>query len=162
MSGENDINWLIINLLEVMNMLGIIFSIIAGLFIGLQNVFNARISEKIGTIETTVVVHGIGLAVAILAMLLWGDRNFKGLKELNKLYLLGGAIGVVVVFCVTKGVTLLGTTYAVAIQIITQLIVSTIIDTKGLFGAQRIQFNYTKPLGIVIMILGIIVFKSRG
>lgn len=143
-------------------MLGIIFSFIAGIFISLQSVFNTRVSDKIGLFETTVIVHAIGFTGAVIAMIILGDGSFKRLKEVNKLYLLGGAFGVIIIYSVMKGISLLGATFSVAILLITQLIFATIIDTFGLFGSPQIKFDFTKPLGILIMIVGIIIFKLKG
>ncbi len=143
-------------------MLGIIFSLIAGIFVSLQSVFNTRVSDKIGLFETTVIVHAIGLAVALVAKFILGDGSFKGLYEVNKLYLLGGAFGVIVVFSVMKGISQLGASLSVAIQLISQLVIAMIIDAFGLFGSPQIKLDYTKPLGLLIMIAGIIVFKLKG
>jgi transporter family-2 protein len=49
----------------------------------------------------------------------------------------------------------------IILLLIIQLIVATIIDLFGLFGSQEIKFDFTKPLGILIMITGIIVFKLK-
>ncbi|MEL5864862.1 DMT family transporter [Clostridium cochlearium] len=139
-----------------------IFSFLAGIFITLQSVFNTRVSDKIGLVETTVIVHAIGFIVAAIAMIILGNGNFKRLQEVNKLYLLGGAFGVIIVYSVMKGISLLGATFSVAILLITQLIFATIIDTFGLFGSSQIKFDFTKLLGILIMIVGIIIFKLKG
>lgn len=143
-------------------MLGILYSVLAGIFVSLQGVFNTRVSDKIGLFETTAVVHAVGLIVAVVTTLVLGDGSIKKLQEVNKLYLLGGAFGVVIVYSVIKGISLLGATFSVAIMLIIQLIVATTIDLFGLFGSQQIKFDFTKPLGILIMIAGIIVFKLRG
>ena len=53
-------------------MLGIISSIIAGVCMSFQGVFNTRLSDKIGTWGTNVLVQGIGLAVtSISSSYLW-------------------------------------------------------------------------------------------
>jgi transporter family-2 protein len=141
---------------------GALFAILAGVFISLQSVFNTRVSDKIGLFETTTVVHTVGLVFALALMLLFGSGSFKKINEVNKLYLFGGAFGVIIIFAVIKGISLLGTAYAVSIMLVTQLIVSTLIDTFGWFGTVRIKMDFTKPLGILIMIIGIIIFKIKG
>lgn len=143
-------------------MLGVIYSLLAGIFISLQNVFNTRVSDKIGLFETTTVVHAVGLIFAVIATLIWGSGNFKGLKEVNKFYLLGGAFGVVIIYSIVKGISLLGTAYSIEIQLATQLVLATIIDTFGLFGTPQIKFDFTKPLGIAVIIIGIVIFKAKG
>ncbi|MEA4827691.1 MAG: DMT family transporter [Clostridium sp.] len=143
-------------------MIGVLFSILAGIFISLQGVFNTRVSDKIGLWETTTIVHAIGFIFALIIMFIFGNGNLKKLDEVNKLYLVGGVFGVVIVFSVIKGISLLGATFSVSILLITQLIIATIIDCLGLFGSPQIKFDFTKPLGVLVMVIGIIIFKSRG
>lgn len=143
-------------------MIGIIFSIIAGVFISFQGVFNTRVSDKIGLWEANTVVMGTGFIVAAVLMMIFGKGSFENFGEINKLYLIGGALGVGIVFSVMKGISSLGATYAIAIIIIVQLILCTFIDTFGLFENPQIKFDYTKPLGVAIMIFGLIIFKLRG
>lgn len=146
----------------VKSLTGIIFSIMAGIFISFQGVFNTRVSDKIGLWETNTIVMGTGLLVAAILMLLFGKGNFESFGEVNKLYLTGGTLGVFIVFSVMQGISLLGATYSIAIVIIVQLIMATIIDCFGLFGNPQIAFHFTKPLGVAIMIFGLIIFKLKG
>lgn len=143
-------------------MKGIIFAISAGVFISLQQVFNTRLGEKIGFWETNTFVHASGLVVTIVMLLAAGNGSFAKIGEANKLYLLGGALGVFIVYGVMNAISALGAAYSVAILLITQLIAGTLIDSFGLFGCPVIKFDFTKFLGIAIMIAGIIVFKIKG
>jgi bacterial/archaeal transporter family-2 protein len=47
-------------------------------------------------------------------------------------------------------------------MLITQLIMASIIDILALFGTKQVEFDITKLLRIILMILGIVVFKIRG
>lgn len=143
-------------------MFGIIFSILAGVFISLQGVFNTRVSDKIGLLETATVVHGIGFLFSLLILITYGTSNMVKLRDVNKFYLLGGVFGVIIVFSVIKGISLLGASFSIAILLITQLIISTLIDTFGLFESTPIRFDFTKLLGIIVMMIGIIIFKLKG
>lgn len=143
-------------------MLGILFSLIAGVFISLQGVFNTRVSEKVGLWETTTIVHASGLICAIFMMIVFGNGNIEKYTEVNKFYLLGGIFGVIIISSVMNGISILGPTLSVSIILVTQLVMATFIDAFGLFGNPQIQFDFTKPLGVIIMVIGIIVFKLRG
>lgn len=143
-------------------MLGILYPLLAGILISLQTVFNARVSEKIGLWETTTIIHVIGLILVTVITLIWGQGSFGKLAEVNKLHLLGGVFGVFIVFSIAKGASLLGVSLSISVLLISQLVMAAIIDTFGLFGAKQITFDYTKPLGILIMIAGIIIFKIKG
>lgn len=139
--------------------MGILFSMLAGVFITIQSVFNTRVSEKIGLLGTVVIVHGLGFIVSLIIMLFIKYEGLNKIGEVNKLYLLGGVFGIIIVFSVMKSITLLGVTYSVTILLSTQLIAALFIDTFGLFGMEKIQFTLNKPLGIIVMIIGILITK---
>ena len=128
----------------------------------LQGVFNTRVSEKIGLWETNVFVQGTGLILTLIILLIAGNGNFKAIKEVNKLYLLGGALGAIIIFTVMKGISSMGPTCSIAIILVAQLLAAGIIDSFGMFGATQIKFALSKFIGIGIMIVGIIVFKWKG
>lgn len=143
-------------------MVGILFSLLTGILVSLQVVFNNRVSDKIGLWETTVIVHTVGLIFGIILMAVLGDGNLGKIGEVKKLYLIGGMFGVIIVYSSMVGIILLGAAFSTSVMLIAQLIVATAIDAFGLFGASRIEFDFTKLLGVLIMIIGIIVFKLRG
>lgn len=143
-------------------MVGILFSLLTGILVSLQVVFNNRVSDKIGLWETTVIVHAVGLIFGIILMAVFGDGNLGKIGEVKKLYLIGGMFGVIIVYSSMVGIILLGAAFSTSVMLIAQLIVATAIDAFGLFGASRIEFDFIKLLGVLIMIIGIIVFKLRG
>lgn len=128
----------------------------------LQGVFNTRLSSKIGSWETNVIVQGSGLILTILILLVFGNGHFKEIKNVNKLYLLGGVLGVIIIFTVMEGISLMGPTYSIATILVAQLTAAGIIDAFGLFDSTKISFGWTKIIGIVIMIIGIVIFKWKG
>lgn len=143
-------------------MIGVFYSILAGTIIAAQNVFSTRISEKVGMWETTAVVHLIGLVFAIIMAYILGDGSYSSVSDVNKLYLFAGAIGVIIIFSVMMGVSRLGASFSISLMVISQLSFAVIIDTFGLFETDKIPFDFTKLMGIVIMVIGIIVFKWKG
>lgn len=142
-------------------MQGLIYSIIAGIFISIQGVFNAKVSEKIGLWQTNTLVHGLGFLVSLLILFSVKDGSFNKITEVNKIYLLGGVLGVIIVYSVMKGITSIGPAYSVSILLISQLIIALIIDTFGLFGVEKVPFSSTKLIGIMMMISGVLVFKIK-
>lgn len=142
-------------------MIGILISIIAGAAMSFQGVFNTRVSEKVGVWETTAIVQGIAFLLTLIISISCGDGCLKNLKDVNKIYLLGGALGVVITFTVIKGIKLLGPTYSISTILISQLTIAALIDAFGLFGCNQIRFTISKILGLVIMIAGIVIFKLK-
>ncbi|MFC5531482.1 DMT family transporter [Cohnella yongneupensis] len=142
-------------------MIGIIYSIVAGLFVSLQGIFNVRLSEKTSFWFTNTWVHGTGFLLSLIVLWMLKDGGAVKLGSVNKLYLLGGCMGVVIVFTAMKSVSALGPAYAIAIMLIVQLIATLAIESYGLFGVDRIAISANRLIGIGIMIAGIIVFKYK-
>ncbi|WP_160689989.1 DMT family transporter [Clostridium sp. C2-6-12] len=140
-------------------MFGIICAIISGIAMSVQGVFNTRLGEKIGIWETTLLVQIIALVISLIVFLIWGNGSYSNLKDANKLYLLGGILGVVITFTVMKSVSSMGPSLGIGIILVSQLLTAALIDALGLFGTEKISLSLNHFLGIAIMITGIIIFK---
>lgn len=142
-------------------MFGIICAIISGISMSLQGVFNTRLGEKIGTWETNVVVQATGLVLTLIISFLIGKGSYSNIKNVNKLYLLGGALGVVIIFTVMQSISSMGPTCGIGIILVSQLLAAGIIDAFGLFDSEKIKFSLHNIIGIAIMIIGIVIFKWK-
>lgn len=142
-------------------MMSIIFAIISGVAMSVQGVFNTKVSEKVGLWETTVLVQAIALVSSLIISFFFGKGSYKAIQNVNKLYLLGGILGVVITFTVMKSIGGMGATCGIAIILISQLLAAAIINAFGLFGSEKIPFHFKEILGIAIMIIGIVVFKWK-
>ena len=89
------------------------------------------------------------------------DGTFREIKSTNKLYLLGGILGVVITFTVMLSMKSLGVTIGTAvILIVAQISASALIDAFGLFGTEKVPFSLHEILGIAIMIAGIVLLNG--
>lgn len=140
-------------------MKGIIFSIIAGVFISLQGVFNSRMSEELSAWHTTAIVHLVGFIFSIIIYLCVRDGRSEGFREVPILYLLGGVLGIVIVFGEMKAINLLGMSFAIATILIAQLICAFIIDSRGLFGMIKTKVSFQQVIGMAMMLTGVVIFK---
>lgn len=142
-------------------MTGLIFAIVAGVAMSFQGVFNTRLGAKIGCWQTNLIVQGSAFLITLVVVLFVRDGNLKNLKDINKLYFLGGALGVIIIFTVMKGIELLGATYAISTILVAQLTAAALIDALGLFDTNQVRFGTTKIIGVIIMVIGIIIFKLK-
>lgn len=142
-------------------MFGIVSSIIAGISMSIQGVFNTRLGEKIGEFQANAFVQGTGFILALILVFFTGTKNFNHIKEANKLYLTGGILGVIIVLTVMAGIKALGPACCIAIILIAQLSSAALIDAFGLFESTQIKFGANKIAGMIIMIIGIIIFKWK-
>lgn len=141
--------------------LGIIFSIIAGMAMSVQGVMNTRLGEGIGNMEANAFVQGSAFALALLVLLFWRQGSFTALGSVNKLYWLGGVLGLVITLTVMLGIKSLGTTLAISIILISQLLIAAVIDAFGLMGSEKVTFGWTKYAGLALMTGGMLLFKIK-
>ncbi|NLK95459.1 MAG: DMT family transporter [Clostridiales bacterium] len=142
-------------------MISIIFAIVSGISMTLQGIFNTRLSSKIGIWETNVLVQGSALILTLIISFFIGKGDYREIKNVNKLYLLGGILGVIIIFTVMKSIGSMGATCGIAIILVAQLLSAALIDAFGLFDTEKIAFGIKQILGVIVMISGIILFKWK-
>ncbi|MCT4598153.1 MAG: DMT family transporter [Vallitalea sp.] len=140
--------------------MGIICSIISGALMSIQGVFNTRVTESSSIWVTNSYVQLTGFIVCVIAWFFTGRQNIGNLLKVeNKLYLTGGILGAFIIFTVVKGMSALGPAYTVMLILISQLIIAYLIELFGFFGTEQIAFDWKKLIGVLVMIVGIIVFQ---
>lgn len=141
--------------------MGFIFSIIAGAAMSIQGVMNTRLGDKIGLYEANAFVQGTAFLLSLIAVWIVGKGDFKLIGEANKLYLLGGVLGLIITVTVMLGVGKLSPTIAISTILISQLLVAAIIDAFGLMGSDKIAFGWNKYVGLLLMLGGVLLFKIK-
>lgn len=143
-------------------MIGFIYSAIAGAAMSIQGVMNTRLSDKIGLYESNVFVQGTAFALSLIAMWILGKGNFRAIGEVNKGYLLGGALGIVITITVMLSMSRLTPATAVSAILIAQLFTAAVIDAFGLMGTEKEAFGWNKYVGLALMVGGMLLFKLKN
>ena len=141
--------------------MGFIWSAIAGAAMSVQGVMNTRLSEKIGIYESNAFVQGTAFALSLIAVWILGKGSFREIANVNKLYLLGGALGLVITVTVMLGIGKLSPTVAISTILISQLLVAAVIDAFGWMGSEQMAFGWNKFVGLAVMIGGVLLFKYK-
>ncbi|HHZ00438.1 MAG TPA: DMT family transporter [Sedimentibacter sp.] len=142
--------------------IGIIFALLAGLLMSVQGVFNTRVMETSNMWAATSWVHISAFAASMSLWFFTGKEALFSVFDVSqKLYLSGGVIGAFITYTVIKGISDLGPTQATMLILLAQLIVAYLIEVFGLFGAEKISFDWIKLIGVALMVSGIIVFCRR-
>jgi len=140
-------------------MMSTIFCVIAGATMSVQGVINTRLSKKIGLYEANMFVQGTAFLFALVSLIFLGQGQLNSVFSVKKVYLLGGLLGLVITITVMLGMKNLSPSMAVMLILIAQLLTAASIDYFGLFETEKLPFNWTKVLGLVLMVIGVIVFK---
>lgn len=143
-------------------MFGWIIALISGALMSIQGVFNTGVTKQTSTWLASAWVAFSGFVVAFV---LWAifEREKASIGSLvsvdNKYMLLGGVIGAFITWTVIKSMADLGPAKAVLLIVIAQLIVAYLIELMGMFGVEKATFEWKKLIGIIISIVGFIIFK---
>ena len=142
-------------------MFAMMMAVVAGAAMSIQGMMNTRLSEGIGLYESNVFVQGTAFLLSLIALIFLGKGSFQGLMEVNRLYLLGGVMGIVITITVMLAIGGSSPTVAIAVILMAQLAVAALIDAFGWLGAEKAPFLWNKYLGLALMIVGVICFKGR-
>lgn len=143
-------------------MIGFMFALAAGSLVGLQNIFNSKVNERVGSWTTTTLVLGLGFLASLMMGLLFEGKQLFILEKIQPWYWISGFIGVGIVTCFVKGIRLLGPTYAVSFAMTSQLGLALLLDSFGWLGLDKIPFTLNGLAGVLVFVAGIIVFKLGG
>lgn len=141
--------------------MALITAALSGLLMSIQGVWNTRITEKAGIWFTNSIVHATGLLFCLIVLFFIRDANIEGLKSVNKFYLLSGVLGAGIVYTVILSMEKLGPAYAVMTILIVQIVSAYLIELFGLFGTERVTFEWTKLIGVGVMLIGIVIFQWK-
>jgi transporter family-2 protein len=141
-------------------MVGFIIAIISGALMSIQGVFNTKVTENSSLWAANVFVQFTALIVCLGAWLITDRTSFKAVITVEPKYtLLGGVLGAFITFTVIKSMDALGPAKAVMLIVIAQLVVAYAIELFGLFGVEKADFSWRKVIGMVVAIVGVVVFK---
>lgn len=144
-------------------MLGMVISIISGILMSVQGVFNTQVTKQTSVWVSASFVQLTALIVCLAAWFFTGrEGNFMGIAHVRPWYLLlGGTIGAFITYTVILGMEQLGPAKSVLFIIAAQLIADYVIELFGWFGAQKAGFDWMKLAGVVVFIAGIVLFKWK-
>lgn len=144
-------------------MFGMIISIVSGILMSIQGVFNTQVTKQTSIWVSASFVQLTALIICLIAWFFTGrEGNFSGILNVRPWYLLlGGTIGAFITYTVILGMEQLGPAKAVLFIISAQLIAAYIIELFGWFGSQKVSFDWLKLAGVIVFIAGIILFKWR-
>ena len=100
------------------------------------------------------------LLVCLAAWWVTDQSSFESLAEVKPSFmLLGGVIGAFITITVIKSMDSLGPARAAMLIVIAQLIAAYVIELFGWFGVEKQPLEWKKVIGMIISIIGIILFK---
>lgn len=141
-------------------MTGFIIALISGALMSIQGVLNTGVTKQTSMWVST---GWVQLTAFLTCFILWyfsGRENVSSLLDVQPKYmLLGGVMGAFITYTVVKSMSTLGPAKAALIIVVSQIIVAYAVELFGLFGIERVGFEWKKLIGAVVAIIGIMIFN---
>ena len=142
--------------------MGYIIALISGTLMSVQGVFNTEVTKAAGMWVTNGWVQITAFLACMVAWFFSGRDSISNLFQVDSKYMLtGGLIGAFITFTVIKSMGSLGPAKAVLLIVIAQLAVAYLIELFGMFGVEKVDFSWSKLIGMAVAIIGFIIFKWK-
>lgn len=142
-------------------MLGYLIAILSGALMSTQGVFNTGVTKQTGIWVSAAFVQFTAMLVCIGAWYMTGRQGeFSALVKVeNKYMLLGGVLGAFITYTVIRSVDSLGPAMANMFIITAQLVVAYLIELFGIFGTKKVEFEWHRLIGLLLVAGGIVLFQ---
>ena len=143
-------------------MAGFLIAILSGALMSVQGVFNTQVTKTTGMWVSNGWVQFTALLLCVVAWFFNGRDSIGAIMKVEPKYvLLGGVIGAFITWTVIKSVAQLGPAKSALLIVISQLIVSYLIELFGLFGMDKEPFEWRKLVGLVLSLTGVAIFQWK-
>lgn len=143
-------------------MAGFLIAILSGALMSVQGVFNTQLTKTTGMWVSNGWVQFTALLLCVVAWFFNGRDSIGAIMKVEPKYvLLGGVIGAFITWTVIKSVAQLGPAKSALLIVISQLIVSYLIELFGLFGMDKEPFEWRKLVGLVLSLTGVAIFQWK-
>ena len=144
---------------------GMILALATGIAIGTQATLSSRIGSVIGEIRTgllTNLMSGLVAALLLLGLLLLQGRSTWDLSSpVIIMLIVSGSLGILIITGVSFSLQRTGVAAGLATIILGQLLVSAIVDSRGLGGVDPIPLTLQRVLGFLTMVVAVFLLIPR-
>jgi len=134
---------------------GVLGALATGLVIGIQSTISSRSGGLIGDLRTGLLTNAIGGAIAglivLLLMLRQGVGAWRPPTAVTVTLAISGILGIGIITGIAFSLQRTGVATGIATLIAGQLIISVIVDSKGIGGVDPIPLTPQRVLGLVVM-----------
>ena len=141
-------------------MWGILVALASGALMSLQGVFNTEVTKQSSIWASAGWVQLTAFLTCVILYFVTGRGEIAGIFSVERKYmLLGGVMGAFITWTVIKSMDGLGPAKATLLIVVTQILVSYLVEVFGLFGVEKVGFEWKKLIGAAVAIAGIVIFR---
>ena len=141
-------------------MIGFLIALLSGALMSVQGVFNTQVTKTTGMWVSNAWVQLSAFAVCAVMWLVMGRDEISAITRVEPKYmLLGGAIGAGITWTVIKSIEALGPARSALLIVVAQLAVAYLIELFGMFGMEKVSWDWVKAGGLALALIGIAIFQ---
>ncbi len=145
---------------------GALVALLTGIAIAVQSTMTSRVGGIIGDIRTGILTNTMGGIAAGSLMLIWllreGPEVWKVPPVVIGVTALSGILGVLIITGISFSLQRAGVAAGLASIILGQLVISFIVDSFGIGGAEPIPISSARILGILVSGVGVYLLLPKG
>jgi len=146
-------------------LLGAFSALATGLAIGVQSTITSRVGSMIGDIRTGLLTNFLGgiIAGALVGLVILreGPMTWNIPKTALALVTLSGLLGIFIITGISFSLQRAGVAAGLATVILGQMVVSIIVDSRGIGGAEPIPLTPQRVLGVLVLGLAVYLLLPR-
>jgi transporter family-2 protein len=142
-----------------MQLVPVFLAILAGIAATVQASLNSGLARSTGLAPALIVNTVVVLAGTICFWWLTDGRPVFHAPGVHWVYYLGGLGGFIVIGSLAFGFPRLGAGWTIALMVFGQTIAALTIDHFGCFGMAPIEISLKRVLGLLIVVVGVAVFR---
>lgn len=132
----------------------ILIGLAGGVAVGLQSPMASMLTQRLGIFESVFIVHLGGLLIAMIPMLIYGNKLSQW-KSVPWYTLGAGIFGLIVIAAISYMIPRVGVAASITTVVAGQLLVGTILDNYGLLGAVLKPLDITRIIGLAVVLFGV-------
>ena len=132
----------------------IIVGLIGGMAVGLQGPMSGAMSQRLGPLGSSLVIHLGGAIVSALLLLFAGGVSVEKMRGLPLPYFFAGCFGVILYLTLAYTLPRVGVTMTTALLILAQMSIGLLIDQFGWLGVPQHSISLVRIFGVAALLLG--------
>lgn len=136
------------------NLTMLLLMVCGGMAVALQPSINARLAQKTGAYESSLISFAVGTLAMLIITMAAGKGSLRSVAGASWWELTGGFLGAFFVTLTIISVPRIGTTAVMAMVISGQLITGAALDHFGAFGLRQIPLTPTRAVGMLLLAAG--------
>ena len=133
----------------------ILIGLAGGLAVGMQGPLASIMTQRMGPLESSFIVHAGGALLSLALLLVIGGGKIAQWRSVPWYALLAGFFGLVVLSAVSYTIPRIGVAAAIVSIVAGQIVLSAVLDHFGWLGAAVRPMDAPRFLGLAVVMLGV-------